>query len=60
MNFKIEQKVKFCNEEYTIIGISPNPFIEFDDGSKHYCLTIINKDNIKIYVNDAQIEAIKE
>ena len=55
MMFEIGQKVYFGGEEYQIIEISKDPYIKFDDGSRHYVLTIINNNGDFVYVNDAQI-----
>lgn len=44
---------------YVIIAVSPEPFWEFDDGTKHYCLTVrkINGDPRDILmINDTQID----
>ena len=53
--FEIWQKVYFGGEEYQIIEISKDPYIKFNDGSKHYVLTIVNDNGDFVYVNDAQI-----
>ena len=59
--FEVGQMVMLGKDECTIIGISKDPFIEFKDGSKHYALTIVRiSDGALTYVNDAQIEVIKD
>ena len=55
--------VKCGNELYKVVACSPDPYIVFDDGSKHYGMTIVpingNPDNW-IAVNDAQVELVED
>ena len=64
--FKINDIVTFIGdprcEEYKVMDISDEPYEIFDDGSKHYVLSLckVNGDyNDWRYVNDAQIELKK-
>ena len=60
MGFEIGQKV-YLGGGYRgeIYAISKYPYIEFDDGSKHYVMTVILDSGDFISVNDAQIEVIE-
>lgn len=46
-------------KEYEVVDISSEPWIEFDDGSMHYGMTIKPCDGLlrdAIFLNDAQID----
>lgn len=48
---------------YEVVACSPDPFIVFDDGSKHYGITIVSIDgnsNDWMLVNDAQVELVED
>lgn len=51
----IGDKVKFGKYWFEIADISDEPYIEFEDGSKHYFVTLYSEEIGYIYVNDAQI-----
>ena len=56
---KIGQRVVVGGTEYDIVAVSPEPYIEFDDGSKHYAMTVqkVGGDqNDVLYINDAQVD----
>lgn len=56
---KIGQRVVISGTEYDIVAVSPEPYIEFDDGSKHYAMTVqkVGGDrNDVLYINDAQVD----
>lgn len=59
--FEIGQKI-IIGQGYKgeICAISKYPYVEFDDGSKHYVMTVILESGDFIYVNDAQIKEVKE
>ena len=54
---RVGETVKCGDSEYVVTGISNEPYIKFDDGSKHYVLTIHNE-KTDLCVSDAQIEII--
>lgn len=60
MKFEVGQMVKCGKYKCKVFDISCEPFIEFDDGSKHYGIDIVREDGVPLYVNDAQIEAIEQ
>lgn len=48
---------------YEVVACSPDPYIVFDDGSKHYRMTIVSIDgnsNNWMVVNDAQVELVED
>ena len=56
---KIGQRVVINGTEYDIVAVSPEPYIEFDDGSKHYAMTVQKvggAQNDVLYINDAQVD----
>lgn len=55
---KVGETVKCGDSEYVVVAISDEPYLEFDDSSKHYVLSIHN-DKTDLFVNDTQIELIK-
>ena len=59
MMFEIGQMVKCGEYKFKIFDISCEPFIEFEDSSKHYGIDIVREDGVPLYVNDAQIEVIE-
>ena len=59
--FKVGQQVKCGSVNYEIISISKIPYCIFEDGSKHYVMTLkkCNGDwDDVLFVNDAQIGEI--
>ena len=55
--------VKCGNELYKVVTCSPDPYIAFDDGTKHYVMTIEPIDgnsNDYMLVNDAQVELVED
>ncbi len=55
--------VRCGNELYKVVTCSPDPYIIFDDGTKHYAMTIepIEGDlSYWIAVNDAQVELVED
>lgn len=55
---KVGDIVKFGKDKYEIVGISDEPYVVFDDGSRHYALSLhkVGGDyHDWLYVNDAQI-----
>lgn len=55
--------VRCGNELYKVVACSSDPYIVFDDGSKHYGMTIEpingNSDDYML-VNDAQVELVED
>lgn len=57
--------VKYGDRYYYIEAISPEPWIIFDDGSKHYAMTLRAcgsdyRENDVLFVNDAQIKSYED